>query len=91
MLAETRADNSALRSPGRKIGGTRWYLRRRFAHRGGDPMRRTLSGEYAIQLDGECLGVTVSVQIHAVERPKDSAETAFYLQLGQAAFNATAR
>jgi hypothetical protein len=50
-------------------------------------MQRVAGGKYPIQLDRDCIEVPVSVQVQAVERPKDSAETAFYLHLGQAAFN----
>ncbi len=50
-------------------------------------MQQSVGGAYSIQLDRECIEVPVSVQVQAVERPKDSGETAFYLHLGQAAFN----
>lgn len=51
---------------------------------------QSLGGEYAIQLDGNCLHVPVEVRARAVERPKDAPESAFFLQLGQAAFRASA-
>jgi GGDEF domain-containing protein len=51
----------------------------------------SLGGHYAIQLDLANHDLSIEVRIQAVERPKDFAESAFYLQLGQAAFHATAR
>jgi GGDEF domain-containing protein len=54
-------------------------------------MQRALNGSYAIQLDGESQDVSVKVQVQAIERASNSGETAFYLQLGQAAFDAIAR
>lgn len=53
-----------------------------------EAMRRDLSGSYAVQLDGESNTLQLAVNIHCVERPKDSTETSFYLHLGQAAFSA---
>ncbi len=52
---------------------------------------QSLGGNYAIQLDGASLDVPVEVRVRTVERPKDAPESAFFLQLGQAAFRATAR
>lgn len=52
---------------------------------------QSLGGNYAIQLDGASLQVAVGVRVRAVERPKDAPESAFFLQLGQAAFRTTAR
>jgi GGDEF domain-containing protein len=52
-------------------------------------VQTTLGGNYAIQLDGTTRDLIVEVQVQAVERPKSSPETAFYLQLGQTAFKVT--
>ena len=49
-----------------------------------------LSGPYSIQHEGASSDIQVQVHVRAVERPKDSAETSFYLHLGQAVFNVTA-
>lgn len=53
-----------------------------------DEMRETLSGTYAVQLDGKSHKLHLDANVLCVERPKDSSETAFYLHLGQAAFSA---
>jgi hypothetical protein len=50
-----------------------------------------LSGTYSIQHDGAASDIEVPVHVRAVERPKDSQDASFYLQLGQAVFNVTAR
>lgn len=52
---------------------------------------QTLGGDYAVQVAGCCLDTRVEVRVRAVERPKDAPESAFFLQLGQAAFRASAR
>lgn len=54
-------------------------------------LQQSLSGAYAIQLDGANHELVMEVQVHAAERPKNFAESAFYLQLGQAAFHTTAQ
>lgn len=51
-------------------------------------MKKTLSSAYTVQLDGASIEVSISAHVTTVERPKDSNESAFYLQLGQAAFEA---
>ena len=53
-------------------------------------VQQALGGEYAIHLEGSTREIQVEVLVQAVERRKDSAEAAFYLQLGQAAFRVTA-
>jgi GGDEF domain-containing protein len=53
-------------------------------------MQQTLEGAYAIQVDGDGIDVAVPIRVRAVDRPKDAPESAFYLQLGQAAFQVTA-
>jgi GGDEF domain-containing protein len=53
-----------------------------------DAMRKDLSGNYAVQLDGESRDVQLAVNVQCVERPKDASETSFYLHLGQAAYSA---
>lgn len=54
-------------------------------------VERILGGSYAIQHEGASSNIQVQVRVQAVERPKDSPESSFYLQLGQAAFNVTVR
>lgn len=54
-------------------------------------VEKSLGDNYAIQLDGTCGDVGVAVKVLAVEHAKGAPESAFYLQLGQAAFHATAR
>jgi GGDEF domain-containing protein len=51
-------------------------------------MEKTLSSAYTVQIDGASIEVSIKAHITTVERPKDSNESAFYLQLGQAAFEA---
>jgi GGDEF domain-containing protein len=51
-------------------------------------MKTTLCSAYTVQLDGTSIEVSITAHITTVERPKDSNESAFYLQLGQAAFEA---
>ncbi len=51
-------------------------------------MEKTLSSAYTVQLDGTSVEVSIKAHPTTVERPKDSNESAFYLQLGQAAFEA---
>lgn len=51
-------------------------------------MGKILSGVYAIQFEGQSHKIQLNVGVYCVERPKDSSETAFYMQLGQAAFSA---
>ena len=50
-------------------------------------MTKALSGAYAIQHDGVSSDIQVDVRVKAVEREKDSPESRFYLNLGQAAFD----
>jgi GGDEF domain-containing protein len=51
-------------------------------------MQKTLCSAYTVQLEGASVEVSITAHIATVERPKDSNESAFYLQLGQAAFEA---
>ncbi len=51
----------------------------------------TLNGAYAIQLDGSSHKVKLDILVQAVERPKNSSEGTFFLNLGQTAFSVTAR
>jgi GGDEF domain-containing protein len=55
-----------------------------------EAMEGVLCGAYAIQLDGASHRVVLSIHVRAVERRADSAESAFYVQLGQAAFSVIA-
>jgi GGDEF domain-containing protein len=51
-------------------------------------MENTLSSAYTVQLDGSSIEVSIKTHVASAERKKDSNESAFYLQLGQAAFEA---
>lgn len=50
-----------------------------------------LNGAYAIQFDGSTHTIKLDILVQAVERPKDSSEGTFFLNLGQTAFSVTAR
>lgn len=54
-------------------------------------MESTLSSAYTVQIDGAASEVSIKAHITTVERSKHSNESAFYLQLGQAAFEAVTR
>jgi GGDEF domain-containing protein len=49
-----------------------------------------LSSDYTVHLHGVATNVHPEVHVQTLERAKDSPEAAFYLRLGQAAFDATA-
>lgn len=53
-------------------------------------MQRALSATYTVQIDGASIEVSIAAHATSVERTKDSNESAFYLKLGQATFEAIA-
>lgn len=53
-----------------------------------DSMQKALSASYMVQIEGSAFEIPLAPRVGAVERPKGANESAFYLQLGHAAFEA---
>jgi hypothetical protein len=53
-------------------------------------MEHSLTTHYAVEIDGISYTIPLKVRVHAIEYSPDGDETAFYVQMGQAAFSVTA-